>query len=429
MKSYWVEKTTRPSFLDLEKNIEADVCIIGAGITGIVTGYMLLETGLKICIIDKGEICSGVTENTTAKITSQHNLIYSYLIQSFGEDFAKKYFKANEDAIDLIEKIITKEKIECEFIRANNYIYTCREDYVQKIKDEVNAIESIGGAPKLVNKINLPFEIKIGIEMQNQAQFHPLKYLYKIAEVLRENKVQIYTNSRVQDIEKDGRYYNVKTENNNIKAKYVVMATHYPIKNFPGLHFLKMYQEKSYEIGIEPHAKIGTGMYISAETPGASFRNVDDNILIIGGEKHKTGETTKNLELCYKSLEAYAKEIYPSMNVKYRWNTQDCISLDKIAYIGEFSNLMPNLYIATGYNKWGMTTSHVAAKIISDKILGKENEYAEIYNATRMALVKNRKEFGNMLKQTVYSLGINKLKNPTYKFEDLKKDTRRSGEL
>lgn len=425
MKSYWVEKTTRPSFLNLQEDIEADVCIIGAGITGIVTGYMLLETGLKICIIDKGEICSGVTENTTAKITSQHNLIYSYLIQSFGEEFAKKYFKANEEAIDLIEKIVTKEKIDCEFIRTNNYIYTCKEEYVQKIKDEVNALESIGGTPKLVNKIDLPFEVKIGIEMQNQAQFHPLKYLYKIAEVLKEYNVQIYTNSRVQDVKRDGSYYNVKTENNNIKAKYVVMSTHYPIKNFPGLHFLKMYQEKSYEIGIEPHSKIGTGMYISAETPGASFRSVKDDILLIGGEKHKTGETTKNLELCYKSLETYAKEIYPSMKTKYRWNTQDCISLDKVAYIGEFSNLMPNFYIATGYNKWGMTTSHVAAKIISDKISGKENEYAEIYNATRMKPVKNRKEFGNMLKQTAYSLGINKLKTPTYKFEDLKKDTRR----
>ena len=191
MKSYWVEKTTRPSFLNLQEDIEADVCIIGAGITGIVTGYMLLETGLKICIIDKGEICSGVTENTTAKITSQHNLIYSYLIQSFGEEFAKKYFKANEEAIDLIEKIVTKEKIDCEFIRTNNYIYTCKEEYVQKIKDEVNVLESIGGTPKLVNKIDLPFEIKIGIEMQNQAQFHPLKYLYKIAEVLKEYKLFI----------------------------------------------------------------------------------------------------------------------------------------------------------------------------------------------------------------------------------------------
>src|SRR5699024_10996354 len=154
----------------------------------------------------------------------------------------------------------------------------------------------------------------------------------------------------------------------------------------------------------------------SAESPVASFRPINDELLIIGGEDHKTGDNSKDLNICYKSLESYAKEIYPSMEVKYRWTTQDCVSLDKVPYIGEFSNLMTNMYIATGYKKWGMTTSHVAARIIRDKILNKDNEYEEIYRATRMEPIKNHEEFGNMLKQTVYSLGINKIKMPKYKY-------------
>lgn len=404
MNSYWVESSTRPMFPKLDKNKDTDVCIIGAGITGIMSAYMLLNKGLKITLIDKGEVCGGVTENTTAKITSQHGLIYNYLQVTFGTEFAKLYLESNQNAIDTIEQIIQKEKIDCNYERTDNYIYTCTDEYVQRIKDEVETVRKLGLEAELINKINLPFEIKNGVKFPNQAKFHPLKYLYKIVEILQNNGVEIYTNSIVQDTKKVGDGYEILTEANLIRAKYIVMATHYPIKSFPGLHFLKMYQDRSYAIAIKPNVKFDENMYISAESPVASFRPINDELLIIGGQDHKTGDNSKDLEVCYKSLETYAKEIYPSMEVKYRWATQDCVSLDKVPYIGEFSNLMPNFYIATGYKKWGMTTSHVAAEIIRDRILENKNKYAEIYKATRMAPLKNFKEFGNMLKQSVYSL-------------------------
>lgn len=322
MESYWVETTTRPSFLNLEKDIEVDICVIGAGITGIMTAYMLLESGLKICLIDKGEICSGVTQNTTAKVTSEHGLIYNYLEVTFGKEFARKYLESNEEAIKTIEQIVRKENIECEFERTDNYIYTCTNEYVQRIEDEVETVRRLGLEAELIEKVDLPFEIKTGIKFPNQAKFHPLKYLYKIAQILSEKGVQIYTNSIAQDIQKEGDSYNVKVNENSIRAKYVVMATHYPIKNFPGFHFLKMYQDRSYAIAIEPHSTITQGMYISAESPIASFRPINDSLLIIGGQDHKTGENSKDLDICYKSLETYAKEIYPSMKVKYRWATR-----------------------------------------------------------------------------------------------------------
>ena len=196
---------------------------------------------------------------------------------------------------------------------------------MQKIKDEVNVLESIGGSPKLVNKIDLPFEIKIGIEMQNQAQFHPLKYLYKIAEVLKEYNVQIYTNSRVQDVKRDGSYYNVKTENNNIKAKYVVIATKYPIINFPGLYFLKMYQSTSNAIVVDPKADLFDGMYINSEAPTISLRTIQNGekrLLLVAGFDHKTGAEI-DLQDSYNYLEKVAKSMYPKCEVLYRWNTED----------------------------------------------------------------------------------------------------------
>ncbi len=422
--SYWLETTKRPQFEKLNKDIEVDVCIIGAGITGISTAYMLLNKGLKICLIDKGEVCSGVTENTTAKITSQHGLIYDYLIKTFGKEYAQKYFESNEEAIKGIKEIIKKENIECDFERVENYIYTCKDEYIQKIKDEVDAVRNIGGNAEFVEKSNLPFEIKAGIKLTNQAKFHPLKYLYGLVEVIKRNNIDIFTNSRVVEIKKKSEGYNVNTEDEKtIAAKYVVMSTHYPIKNFPGMHFLKMYQDRSYAIAIKPNKKLSKEMYISAESPVASFRPINDEFLIIGGAEHKTGENSVDLDISYKQLETYAKEIYPKAEIEYRWATQDCVSIDKVPYIGDFSNLMPNIYVATGYKKWGMTTSYVAAKIISDKILKKENEYEEIYKATRFAPIGNYKEFGNMLKQTVYSLAINKLKIPDTAFDEIEKNS------
>lgn len=422
--SYWVETTKRPHFEKLQEDIQVDVCVIGAGITGITTAYMLLNKGLKVCLIDKGEICSGVTENTTAKITSQHGLIYKYLIETFGKEYARKYIESNEEAIKGIKKIIDDENIVCDFEKTENFIYTCKDEYVDSIKDEVEAVNELGINAEIIERIKLPFEIKIGIKFPNQAKFHPLKYLYKLIEIIKKNNVQIYTNSRVVDIKNNLEGYKLSTEDDKkILTKQVVMATHYPIKNFPGMHFLKMYQDRSYAIAIKPNKEINKGMYISAETPVASFRPINNEFLIIGGSEHKTGENSKDLDICYQSLETYAKEIYPEAEIVYQWATQDCVSLDKVPYIGDFSNLMPNVYMATGYKKWGMTTSYVAAKIIVDKILGNENKYEEIYKATRFAPIKNYKEFGNMLKQTVYSLAVNKMKIPETLFKDIEKDT------
>ena len=423
-KSYWTETTKRPQFKKLEEDIDIDVCIIGAGITGISTAYMLNGQNLNICIIDKGEICSGVIENTTAKITSQHGLIYKYLMETFGEEYARKYFQSNEEAIKGIKEIIKKENIACDFEKTENYVYTCKEEYIQTIKDEVETIRMIGGNAEFIENTSLPFKIEAGIKLENQAKFHPLKYLYGLIKVLEKNNISVFTNSRVIEMKKNNGMYNIKTEEGKtITAKYVVMATHYPIKNFPGMHFLKMYQDRSYAIAIKPNGKFPKEMYISAESPVASFRAINDELLIIGGAEHKTGENNIDLDISYKQLETYAKEIYPEAEIEYQWATQDCVSIDKVPYIGEFSNLMPNLYIATGYKKWGMTTSYVAAKIISDKILKKKNEYENIYKATRFAPIGNYKEFGNMLKQTVYSLGINKIKIPETEFEDIEKNS------
>ncbi len=425
--SYWVDSTKKTVFPEVSENLDTDVLIIGGGITGIATAYMLSDSGLSVCLVDADKMAMGVTANTTAKITSQHGLLYNYLLNSFGFETAKGYLVSNQDAINRISDIIKKENIDCDFVFQDSYVYTCEKSNVQKIVDEVSAVTSLGLNAEYVTECSLPFPIEAAIKFPNQAQFHPRKYLLNLLTILEKKGVNIFENSKVVDIKHVKSKYEVYVNEYKISAKYLVMASHYPIKNFPGMYFIKMYQDSSYVVGVELESEVFDGMYISCDDPVTSFRNtLQDNgkkLLIVGGSDHKTGATDVDIESSYKNIENYIKSIYPNAKIKYRWMTEDCISLDKIPYIGDFSQFLPNMYVATGYKKWGMTTSHVAAKIISDKILGNKNPYENIYTSTRLEPIKNSKEFGNMLKQSAYSLAINKFSAPIISYKELKNDS------
>lgn len=417
MNSYWIN--SYPNILEkhqtLDRNIETDICIVGGGITGITCAYYLSKQGFKVVVLDKDKIANHTTGHTTAKITSQHGLFYKYLVDSFSKEFAKEYLDANELAISNIKNIINNEKIDCDFESQDAYVYTKSENDLQKIKDEVEAVNSLGFNAEFTTDISLPIKNILGaIKFPNQAQFHPRKYISGLCKKILENKGQIYEDSKVYDIEKSSNHYTTYTKNYKVSSKYVILASHYPIINAPGFYFLKMYQETSHIIGIETNQPLFNGMYINSESPTLSFRTVNYNgkrLVLVGGFEHKTGSKI-DLSNAYSFLEKAAKEIYSDAKILYRWNTQDCVSLDKLPYIGEFSNIMPNMYVATGFKKWGMTTSNIAANIITDKILGKENPYENIFLSTRFHPLKNIEELGGLVKEVTYSLTINKLNIP-----------------
>lgn len=419
--SYWLQTTKKTKFDPLIQNIQADVCIIGGGLTGLTTAYYLSKSNLKVVLIERDEIISKTSGHTTGKITSQHGLFYDYLIKSQGEEKARQYLKANEQAIQNISKIIKTEKIDCDFEYQNAYVFTQKPEEVEKIKKEVEALKLLDFPAKYVTKAELPLNILAAIQFPNQAQFHPAKYAEGLVNSIK-NTVQIYEHTKVVDLKKEEESYQVITEKENIvTAKYVVVASHYPIFNIPGYHFLKMYQSMSYLMAFETQEKLFDGMYINSETPTLSFRtaeNGDKRILLVGGLEHKTGEEI-NLAGIYKQLEQITRQYYPDAKLIAKWATEDCISLDKIPYIGEYSNFMPHVYVATGFKKWGMTTSNVAANIITDKILGKENPYEEVFRSTRMEPIKNHKEMGNIIKEAVTSIGLKKLTIPEETLKDI----------
>ena len=424
MTSLWIETTKDKLHLKpLEGSRKADVCIIGAGLFGLTTAYYLTQEGKKVIVIEKGQIGEKASGNTTGKITSLHGLFYDHLISDFGEDYAKKYLEANEIAIKNIKKIVEDGKIECDFEIQDAYTYTTNQEEVIEIEKEVQAVKKLGREVEMVTKTELPFKIAGAIKFKFQAQFHPRKYMLGLCkEILKQNKIFEYTTAL--DVKKDEDKYIIYTDRGDIEAKDVVIATHFPILNTPGFYFVKMYQETSYIIAIETEKKLPQGMYINIKEPIYSFRTAkynDKEILLIGGSSHKTGEAIPD-DMHYQTLEKKAKELYPDCKILFKWNTRDCISLDKIPYIGEFSNLMPNMYVGTGFNKWGMTSSNIAANIVTDKILEKENKFEEIFKATRVKPIKNRWEVKNMLHETVNSIALNKLKIKPENIGKIEKD-------
>jgi glycine/D-amino acid oxidase-like deaminating enzyme/nitrite reductase/ring-hydroxylating ferredoxin subunit len=423
MNSLWLNLNNKTiSYPSLSHHLETDVCIIGAGIFGLTCAYYLSNLGFQVTVLEKDDIGEKATGNTTAKITSQHNLFYDYLIHSYGKKFAADYLTVNEKAIQNMKEIIDTEKIKCDFAYQNSYVYTTKKSELNAIKKEVSAVDSLGFPCEFVTKTGLPFEIEGAICFKKQAQFHPLKYLYGLCRSITAHNGKIYTHTVVSGIEQEtNTSYLVSTNQATVKSKYVIVASHYPFINFPGFYFLKMYQSTSYLIAIDAKKTLFNGMYINPSSPTFSYRTAKydgKELLLIGGGDHKTGHPS-----CYQDtygiLEQEAKKFYPNCEILYRWNTRDCIPLDKIPYIGQYSPTMPNVFVGTGFKKWGMTLSNVAANIIVDKICDKDNKYEYLFKPSRLKPIKNRDEMKNVLVQSTNSLVLDKFKSANMSFDEI----------
>ena len=412
MNSYWNQVQEERKYPKLTQDISSDVAIIGGGLTGIQTAYLLANRGLKVVVLEKDKLCSGTSGGSTGKITSQHGLLYKYLKDLNGKEFAKKYYEANEQAKENIIKIINKERIDCDLERKNAYVFTEVEKEVQNIKEEIEYTKKLDIPSEFADKIDLPIEIYGAIKFENQAQFDPVKYVYGLAKSIIKNGGEIYENSKVlETVEDDGRY-TIHTKEGSVRAKHLVIATRYPIIRFPGYYFIKMYQSTSYAVLVDTHTDLELdGYYINQETPVLSFRTVksrNKNLLLAVGYDYKTG--TEIIGNPFEYLKARIKNMYPDAEVLKSWTAEDCISLDKIPNIGDFSDIMDNCYLATGFNKWGITSSNIGAKIITDKILGNRNEYEDIFESSRLGIIKNKDEVMNMIKEAGEGIILERIK-------------------
>lgn len=367
MESLWKHNITMPEFPRLESDAETDVLIVGGGIAGILCAYFLKQAGIDCIIAEADRICGGVTENTTAKITVQHGLIYSKLIKDFGEENALRYLRANQTALEKFRQLC--REYPCDFEDKSSFVYSLNDR--EKLDRELSALKKLGVPAEYVQSIPLPFNIAGAVRIDSQAQFHPLKLLKQISKDLK-----IFENSFVRKIDGGCAF----TDRGSITAKKIIVATHFPIINKYGGYFLKLYQHRSYVLALENAPQID-GMYVDEAEKGMSFRN-SGKYLLIGGGDHKSGKQGGNWE----ELRRFRERCFPDSKEKFMWATQDCMSLDSVPYIGRYSGSQPDLYVATGFNKWGMTSSMVSAMLLTDMITGKKNPCAEVFSPQRSML-------------------------------------------
>ncbi len=392
-ESYWLASTPESKYPSLSGDISVDVAILGGGIVGITLAFLLKEAGVSsVAVIEADRIIRGVTGHTTAKVTSQHHLIYDRLISKFGRRQAQQYAESNQAAIEKIATIISSRDIDCDFIRKSAYVYADSQESAGRIQNEVEAAQSLGLPASFEADLPLPFETYGSVRFSNQAQFHPRKYLCALAREIHGDGCHIFENTRALKVEGDGPF-TITTERGTVRARKVIQATHFPINDKPGLFFQRLYQSRSYVLGIRIKDPFPDGMFINIGDPVRSLRSQPSErgeLVLVSGEGHRTGEGNHETDH-YKNLEKWIRSIYSVSSIDYRWSTQDTISIDHIPYIGRLSSGSEDSYLATGFRKWGMTTGTVAAMILTDMILGKSNSWEEVYDPSRFKPIESAK--------------------------------------
>lgn len=394
-KSLWNESVHLPSFPTLEESLEVDVGIVGAGITGITAAYLLAKQGLKVALIETSQILQGTTGHTTAKVTAQHGLIYDKLIKQFGVENAKKYYQAATEAKTLIENIIQTHQIECHYTNENAYVYTNTDNYIEQIKNEMKAYDKLNISGELTDNLPLDIPYQLAISMHDQAQFHPVQYLKAILEEAIANDVHVFENTSAIDVEFNKKTAIMTANNQRIICDYVIQASHYPFFDGQGFYPVRMYAEREYVLAIKTEKDFPGGMYINAETPTRSVRNIrlnGEDIWIIAGDSHKVGQGDQKINY-FKNLAKFAKDTFGPIKIINKWSAQDYTTIDGIPYIGTVSSAHDNVFVATGFNKWGMTNGTTAAKVITDLIMKRRNEYSEFFAPTRSSFPNSIKPF------------------------------------
>lgn len=374
-KSIWEDTVNVPSFSKLDKDIETDILVVGGGITGILTAHYLQEAGFKVCLVEKNKIGSGATKNTTAVVTALQDTLYQERVKKLGYRKTKLYLDASLRAIDEYKKL--SEKYSFDYEEIPTYMYTCIDS--EKLIHEHNVLKSLEFETKIEDRVNLPFDVKNAIKYPKQAQINALKLISELSRDLT-----IYENTEIKKVSSKYAY----TDKYKIKASKIILAVHFPFIDHLGMYYAKMYQTKSYVASIKTKEKLD-GAYISDIMGGLYLRQYKDSILI-GGNDRKTGDKG----VSFSNIRQFIKKNYPDAKIEYEWVNQDCMTLDDIPYIGPYSNFSNNIYIATGFNLWGMTNAMISSQVLTDLMLNKETDYTRLFNPNRVVI--NKQLFTNL---------------------------------
>jgi glycine/D-amino acid oxidase-like deaminating enzyme/nitrite reductase/ring-hydroxylating ferredoxin subunit len=392
--SYWIDSTEPTSYPPLRDTIEVDVAVVGGGITGLTTAYLLAKEGRTVAVIDSKRIVRGVTGYTTAKLTAGHGVLYAELIERFGERRARIYAESNQRAVDRVREIASELGIDCDLEAMSNYVYGESPEDAERIRREVDAAQLLGLPASFVTETPLPYDVSGAIRLDDQAQFHPRKYLLPLAAAVEGAGGWVFEETMVVDV-KDGSPSEVRTRTGSIRARDTVLASHIPFLD-RGLFFAKVHPHRSYAVAARTDpSRIPEGMFLNAGTPTRSVRSIvqdGSRLLLVGGDGHKPGADPDTVRH-YDTLERFAREFDPAAEVTHTWSTQDYMSVDRVPYMGRLTRRSRHVFVATGFGKWGMSNGTVAATILADLVLGRENDWLELYDAKRLELRASARRF------------------------------------
>jgi glycine/D-amino acid oxidase-like deaminating enzyme/nitrite reductase/ring-hydroxylating ferredoxin subunit len=390
----WLE-SAEVRYPRLEEVVDVDVAVIGAGITGVNAAHLLKAEGETVALLESSAVGHGATGYTTAKLTVGHNLVYRDLIESFGVETARVYARSNQLAIERVEAVVRQHALDCDFERTSNYVYAESAASVPDVEREVHAAREAGVAAELTTETDLPYSVLAAVRVDDQAQFHPWKYVAGLAELVHGDGSHVFELTRATRV-RSGDPCVVETPSGSVRARHVIVATQLPFLD-RGLYFTKAHPTKSYAIGaaVDPE-RSPRGMYISVDQPTRSVRSTPGNhgqrVLIVGGEGHKPGAESDPEER-YRRLDRFLRERFGVEDAEYRWSTHDYVPVDRLPYIGRLLPGDDRVLVATGYAKWGMTKGTFAAEILRDLILGRENEFARVYDSTRLDVKQSAPRF------------------------------------
>ena len=404
MGSIWSDTTCLEPRPALSGDLEAEAVVIGGGMAGILTAYYLKERGIESVVLEAARIGSGQPQNTTAKVTAQHGLVYDKLLRTAGEEKARQYAAANQRAVEEYRRLVREKGIDCDWTDCPAYLYSAKA--AEPMRMEAEAARRLGLSAAFTSETELPFQVKGAVRLDGQARFHPLHFLKAIAQDLT-----IYEKTRVETVEGG----EVKTARGTVRAKHIVFACHFPFVNAPGYYFLRMHQERSYVLALEGAQRL-SGMYLGTDADGLSFRRSGE-LLLLGGGNHRTGENTAGGK--YELLRRSAQRFWPESRESAHWSAQDCMPLDGIPYIGRFSGSTPDWYVATGFGKWGMTSSMAAALRISELVTGGEAADSAVFSPKRFDLPASAKNLLEDGRQAVKGLARSLLTPPRAELEAL----------
>lgn len=416
MESIWMKDYIDKKLPSINEDVSIPVLIIGGGIAGLMCAYNLMKKNIKYILVDGSKLASGVSANTTAQISIAHDKLYDDIRKKHGKKKAIAYLKSQMEGLNLIKDIIKNENIKCDYKDESTILCADDKENIKTLDNQYQIIKDISDINVLDSQGDV-LNYKKAIEFKSQFIFNPMKYMMSIIDILINNNIFLYENSKVTKIKKrEDNYEIIINDRYKIKAKRIIMACHYPFLNPDNLYFSKIYQSKSYAIAFKSKLKLKAN-YISLDKPYYYLRTYDDSTIIIGGSDHFTGIDI-DIYKCYQILINKIYELDKDVQILYKWYTEDCMPIDSLPFVGKYSNRNPNILLVTGFQKWGFTNSHIAAKNITKMLLSKE--YDNIYTTKRYTLIRDLKSTFRMMGHVIDGLLISKLCVKKYYLDKIK---------